>query len=90
MTVVFESPLIYEGKINARNKFYELEKLNIDIIYSSPFLRTIQTIDFYSKIKKLQINIDYSIAEYINPIHRIGLYSINNYNIPLKWKMILI
>ena len=58
MIVVFESPLIYEGQMNAKNKYNELNKLNINTIYSSPFLRTIQTGDFYSKMKNIPINID--------------------------------
>ena len=82
----FESPLIYEGQMNAKNKYNELNRLNINVIYSSPFLRTIQTGDFYSKMKNIPINIDYSIAEYISPQDRINMHSINNYIIPERWK----
>ena len=78
MIVELESPLIYEGQMNAKNKYNELNKLNINTIYSSPFLRTIQTGDFYSKMKNIPINIDYSIAEYISPLDRINMHSINN------------
>ena len=82
----FESALTYEGHMNAKKIYNELNKFNINVIYSSPFLRTIQTGDFYSKINNLPINIDYSIAEYVSPNERMNMYSINNFIIPNKWK----
>jgi len=84
--VSFESPLIYEGQMNAKKKYDEMNKKKIDTIYSSPFLRTIQTADFYSKIKEIPINIDYSIAEYVASNDKINMYSINNFEIPDTWK----
>ena len=60
--------------------------MNIDTIYSSPFLRTIQTADFYSKIKNIPINIDYSLAEFVSPIDKYSMKSIFNYEIPISWK----
>lgn len=82
----FESPLIYEGQINAKNKYNELHQKNINVIYSSPFLRTIQTGDFYSKMKELSINIDYSIAEYVSRKDKMNMNSIFDYKIPKKWE----
>lgn len=84
--VSFESPLIYEGQMNAKKKYDEMNKKKIDRIYSSPFLRTIQTADFYSKIKEIPVNIDYSIAEYAATDDKINMYSINNFEIPDTWK----
>ena len=82
----FESPLIQKGFYNAKNLYNNMNNKKIDTIYSSPFLRTIQTGDFYSKMKEIPINIDYSIAEYVLPCDRFQMYSINNYIIPEIWK----
>ena len=82
----FESPLIYEGHMNAKKKYNEMNKKKIDTIYSSPFLRTIQTGDFYSKMKEIPIIIDYSVAEYIVENDKMNMYSINNFEITDIWK----
>ena len=47
--VTFFVELTEEGKENAIKKIPEIESLNIDIIYSSPFTRTLQSIKPYSK-----------------------------------------
>ena len=66
--VLFRSELNAEGKIlaNGMLKNY-LNFLNIDKIYCSPFIRAIQTVTPYIKEYKVfqKINLDYSIAEYI-------------------------
>ena len=56
----------------------ELNKITdkVDAIFSSPFYRTLQTIEFYSKINNIKINIENSLSEYIN-----NTYFMNN-----KWK----
>ena len=69
--VGFFSELTYEGKINSEtiiiNKILEYEnKYGIDIIFCSPFLRTIQTIYPYCKLQNKKINIEYSIIEYLH------------------------
>jgi len=84
--VSFESPLIYEGQMNAKKKYDEMNKKKIDTIYSSPFLRTIQTADFYSKMKELPIIVDYSIAEFVGENDKMNMFSVNNYVIPDTWK----
>jgi len=82
----FESPLLPIGIHNAKNLYSQMNFMNIDTIYSSPFLRTIQTADFYSKIKNIPINIDYSLAEFLLPIDKYRMKSIYNYEIPNSWK----
>lgn len=82
----FESPLLPIGIYNAKNLYSQMNFMNIDTIYSSPFLRTIQTADFYSKIKNIPINIDYSLAEFLLPIDKYRMKSIYNYEIPNSWK----
>ena len=66
--VLFRSELNAEGKslANGLLKNY-LNFLNIDRIYCSPFIRAIQTVTPYIKEYKVfqKINLDYSIAEYI-------------------------
>ena len=84
--VSFESPLVYEGHMNAKRKYCEMNKKKIDVIYSSPFLRTIQTGDFYSKMKDIPINVDYSIAEYVGKEDKMNMYSVNNYEVSDIWK----
>ena len=79
----FESPLLPIGIHNAKNLYSQMNFINIDTIYSSPFLRTIQTADFYSKIKNIPINIDYSLAEFLLPIDNPnGMTSFNTPVIP--------
>ena len=82
----FESPLIAKGHYNAKNLFGNMNRKKIDVIYSSPFLRTIQTADFYSKMKNIPINIDYSIAEFVSFQDKHNMYSVNNYIIPDVWR----
>ena len=82
----FESPLLPIGIHNAKNLYSQMNFMNIDTIYSSPFLRTIQTGDFYSKIKNIPINIDYSLAEFLLPIDKYRMKSIYNYKIPINWR----
>jgi broad specificity phosphatase PhoE len=60
-------------------------KNNITTIYSSPFLRTIQTSHYYSSKKTIPINIDYSLAKFISMKDKNLMYSINYYKIPDNW-----
>ena len=62
--VGFYTELTEEGKKNSINKIKQLEKLNIDKIFCSPFIRCVQTIEpFCLKHNKI-INIDCSLGEY--------------------------
>ena len=81
----FESPLIDKGHLNAMDCCSIMIKNNITTIYCSPFLRTIQTSHYYSSKNAIPINIDYSLAEYVDINDKHLMYSINNYKIPLEW-----
>ena len=82
----FESPLLDIGHINAQQSCVTMQYLNITKIYSSPFLRTIQTSHYYSKEHNIPINIDYSLCEFVDSTDKHKMYSSNNYIIPQEWK----
>lgn len=64
---LFYSQLTDNGKHNANNNLPNtLNKLNIKYIYCSPFLRTLQTIQQFSKESNIKINIEPAISEYIH------------------------
>jgi broad specificity phosphatase PhoE len=64
---LFNSQLTDNGKHNANNNLPNtLKKLNIKTIYCSPFLRTLQTIQQFSKEANISINIEPAISEYIH------------------------
>lgn len=44
----------------------KLKKLNIDVIFSSPFIRTLQTIYPYCNKYNKKINLEYGLYEYIH------------------------
>ena len=46
---VFHTELTNSGKINSINLSKMLENIDIDMIFSSPFLRTLQTVNPYCK-----------------------------------------
>jgi broad specificity phosphatase PhoE len=61
------SKLTENGKKNADSIVLEnLSKENIDIIFCSPFIRTIETIYPYCVKNNIKINIEYSICEYLH------------------------
>lgn len=62
----FYSELTDKGKSNLKQLTKELSKYNIDIIFSSPFLRTIQTIYPFAKKNKQLINIELGLSEYLH------------------------
>ena len=69
----FFSNLTENGIINACVLPLELKKLNIDIIFTSPFVRTLQTIYPYAKNYNTKVNVEYGLYEYIhNPFFLIG------------------
>jgi 2,3-bisphosphoglycerate-dependent phosphoglycerate mutase len=62
----FFAPLTENGLNNSKKLIKDLEKLNINCIYSSPFIRTLQTITPYSKEYNLPVNVDYALSEMKN------------------------
>jgi broad specificity phosphatase PhoE len=62
----FFSPLTKQGHKNAQNLVNTLKKLNINKIYCSPYIRTLQTIYPYSYKYNIPINIDYGLVEILH------------------------
>lgn len=62
----FYSPLSYDGIKKSFELIDILKKEEIEVIYSSPFIRTIQTIFPYCKKYNYKINIDYGLSEIQN------------------------
>lgn len=58
------SPLTKTGLDNAVELIDTIKDLDINIIYSSPFIRTLQTIYPYAKENNKKINVDYSLSEF--------------------------
>ena len=73
--ISFNSELTDNGIINSFLLINKLKKYNIDVIFSSPFIRTLQTIYPYANKYKKLINIDYGLYEYIH----------NPYFLLIKW-----
>ncbi len=63
MDLTFFSPLTKNGLDKSLKISDELRKLNINKIYSSPYIRTLQTIYPYSKVTSQPIKMDYSLTE---------------------------
>lgn len=59
----FDTQLTEVGKQNAKNLVKLLDDLNLNIIISSPFVRTIQTVEEYVKRHNIKLNIDYALNE---------------------------
>ena len=59
----FFAPLTEKGIVNSSELKKVLEDENINVIYSSPFKRTLQTIFPYAKHSKNKINIEYGLSE---------------------------
>ena len=59
----FFSPLTKQGLENATKLIEELEKVEISHIYSSPYIRTLQTIHPYCKKHNLKIKLEYGLCE---------------------------
>jgi len=76
----FFTELTIKGKENTLHLVEKLSKENIDIIFSSPFLRTLQTIYPYATFSNKKINLEYGLYEYIhNPI-----FHLNNWYYPIQ------
>jgi broad specificity phosphatase PhoE len=67
MDATMFSPLTKEGLDNSIKLIEKINKCDIDIIFSSPFIRTLQTVLPYSKSKKININIEHSLSEIQHP-----------------------
>lgn len=63
----FFTPLTKIGLENSVNLIKLLDNYGINLIFSSPFIRTLQTIYPFSSSKGLSINIDYSLSELHHP-----------------------
>ena len=59
----FFSPLTKKGLENSINLIDTLEKCDINVIFSSPFIRTLQTVYPYAKDKDIKINLEYGLSE---------------------------
>lgn len=58
------SPLTETGLDNSIKLIQDLEDIEFDIIYSSPYIRTLQTVYPYVKKYNKKVNIDYSLCEF--------------------------
>jgi broad specificity phosphatase PhoE len=67
MDASFFSPLTREGLDNSVKLIELLSKYKINKIYSSPFIRTLQTIHPYAKSIDKKINLEYSLSEIQHP-----------------------
>ncbi len=84
----FFTELTLKGKENALELVKKLNNEKIDIIFSSPFLRTLQTIYPYSTYNNQKVNAEYGLYEYIhNPIfnqnnwyHSLDEFNNSNYS----------
>jgi broad specificity phosphatase PhoE len=63
----FFTPLTEKGLENANKLVSILKELNIDIIYSSPYIRTLQTICPYASEQNINIKLEYGLAEINHP-----------------------
>ena len=63
MDLTFFSPLTKNGLEKSNELINHLENERINCIYSSPYIRTLQTIYPYSKKYNLKPKLDYSITE---------------------------
>jgi broad specificity phosphatase PhoE len=63
MDLTFFSPLTKNGLDKSIKIADVLHKLSINTIYSSPYIRTLQTIYPYSKMTDLSVKLDYSLTE---------------------------
>ena len=59
----FFTPLTNKGLLKSNRLVKILETCNINLIFVSPFIRTLQTIFPYVKKHKILLNIDYSLSE---------------------------
>lgn len=58
-----EAPLTAKGFADASDLVRRLAPLDIDAIYSSPYVRAVQTIEPFAAAERLPINLDYDLRE---------------------------
>ena len=63
----FFTPLTEKGLENANKLVSILKELKIDIIYSSPYIRTLQTICPYASKENINIKLEYGLVEINHP-----------------------
>lgn len=59
----FDSPLTSNGLTNAFRLIPYLCSMNIDQVYSSPFIRCLQTVGPFVLQNRLKINVEYALSE---------------------------
>ena len=65
--VDFFTPLNHIGKHNANTKVFEkFNDIELEAIYSSPYIRTLQTVDKISRVKDIPIKLDWALSEKVN------------------------
>ena len=73
----FMSSLTPTGFAKLPALYQKLQDLNIQVIYSSPFLRTLQTIYKFAKYNHLKIRVEYALYEHYNIPSRYMKYSVH-------------
>ncbi|MBW4665658.1 MAG: histidine phosphatase family protein [Chroococcus sp. CMT-3BRIN-NPC107] len=63
----YDPPLSEDGIVQASQLAQRLKKENIKAIFSSPFLRTIQTANQVAEVLDLQIKLESGLSEWLNP-----------------------
>ena len=63
---VFHTPLTNTGKDNSKKLCELLKEIEIDIIFCSPFLRTLQTIYPYCELEYLFVNCELGLYEFLS------------------------
>ena len=81
MDATFFSPLTQDGLDKSVKLIDILDKHNINCIFTSPFIRTLQTIHPYAKSRSLKLNIEHCLSEIQHP-HLIPVISYR-INLPL-------
>ena len=80
----FYSPLLTEGLEDAEKLKFILDKENINFIFSSPFKRVLQTIRPFCDMKKMNVNIEYSLYERIcDRSNHVIKFDKNNFHLKL-------
>ena len=93
----FFAPLTLKGLQNSQKLIPILKDCKINLIFSSPFIRTLQTIYPYVKTNKLNINVEYGLSELhhqdIIPKNAVGInlpeYIAELFNYNPKYKSII-
>lgn len=63
----FFSPLTKNGLENSKKLINKFEDLDINYVYSSPYIRTLQTIYPYIKSKEKRLRLEYALSEINDP-----------------------